>query len=138
MFFLLAFACCRRCKSDGSPCRYQAGNRCECFGVEGCNEGDSDDGEQVSHVVEVFVLIGFGFVLVSCNGRAQLASANLGNIMGGRNHWVLFSSGIEIFFFRRSLRAGQGVQCLCLYEWKRGCVPPGAGGAGVAWVRKIV
>ncbi len=58
--------------------------------------------------------------------------------MGGRNHWVLFSSVIEIFFFRRSLRARQGLQCLCLYEWKRGCVPPGAGGAGVAWVRKIV
>jgi hypothetical protein len=49
-------------------------------------------------VVEVFVLIGFGFVLVSCSGRAQLASANLGNIMEEHNHWVLFSSGIEIFF----------------------------------------
>ncbi len=27
--------------------------------------------------------------------------------MRGRNHWVLFSSGIEIFFFRRSFIASQ-------------------------------
>lgn len=35
--------------------------------------------------------------------------------MGGRNHWVLFSSGIEIFFFRRSLRASQQLLMLALY-----------------------
>ena len=35
--------------------------------------------------------------------------------MGGRNHWVLFSSGIEISFFRRSLRASQQLLMPALY-----------------------
>ena len=35
--------------------------------------------------------------------------------MGGRNHWVLFSSGIEIFFFRRSLIASQQLLMPALY-----------------------